>query len=490
MKLWDKTLLELHKLLSSREVSSIELLDSVLQRIHEKEPSINAYLCLMEQAARKQAETADRRFQKKENLTYLTGIPIAVKDNICVQDYPTTCASKMLKNFIPPYNATVVEKLLDSGAVLLGKTNMDEFAMGSSCENSAFGPTRNPWDTSCVPGGSSGGSAASVAAGEAVGALGSDTGGSLRQPAAFCGVVGLKPTYGIVSRYGLIAFASSLDQVGPLARSSFDCSKILQCIGGYDPKDATSVQLEISELENNDYFQKDNSQKYLEEIKNRIIGIPEEFLNEGTDSDVKQAVTQAADCLESLGAKVVMVNLSSLKYALSTYYLIASAEASSNLARYDGVRYGLRISKEKSGEMFKTTRSDGFGKEVQRRIMLGTYALSSGYYDALYLKAQKLRHLIKQDFDKAFQKCSLFLTPTSPTAAFKIGEKISDPLTMYLSDIYTIPANLAGIPALSVPVGFSSKNLPISVQLLAPRFQDFLLLMVGSFLEKLSLEIP
>ncbi len=486
MKFWDKTAFELHKLLVNREISAVELLSSVLERVNEKEGDVHAYLCLMEESAKKQAEEADLRFRKKERITALTGIPTAVKDNICVQEYPTTCASKILEEFSSPYHATAVEKLLDSGAVLIGKTNMDEFAMGSSCENSAYGPTRNPWNLSCVPGGSSGGSAACVASGEAVSALGSDTGGSIRQPASFCGVVGLKPTYGLVSRYGLVAFASSLDQIGALAKSSFDCGKILECIGGYDPKDSTSAQIQISDLENHDDFYDCPEDK----IKNKIIGIPEEFMREGLDPEIKSAVLQCALTLEALGARIEEIHLPSLKFALSSYYLTASAEASSNLARYDGVRYGLRIPKDQSGKMFKATRSQGFGKEVKRRILLGTYALSSGYYEALYLKAQKVRQLVKQDFDKAFQKYSLLLTPTCPTPAFKIGEKVSDPLAMYLSDIYTIPVNLAGIPGLSVPVGFSSSGLPLGVQLIAPQFHDFTLLSVGSILEKPSQPVP
>ena len=473
----DLDLLELHRALSNRELSAVELLDAVMARAREAEPRVHAYLSFFDGKAREQAKRADERLAKKENVTPLTGIPIALKDNLCVRDHPTTCASKILENFHPPYDATVTAKLDSAGAVFVGKTNMDEFAMGSSTENSAFGPTRNPWNSDCVPGGSSGGSAAAVAAGECAAALGSDTGGSIRQPASLCGVVGMKPTYGLVSRYGLVAFASSLDQIGPLARTCGDAATVLEHIAGHDPKDSTSAKLSLNDLPG-------RGRDAGGDLKGAVIGLPRDFLGKGTSREVEAATLNAAKLLESLGARIEDVKLPSFDYGISAYYLIASAEASSNLARYDGTRYGARVEDKTTGAMFRATRRAGFGREVKRRIMLGTYALSAGYYDAFYLKAQKVRTLIKRDLDKAFETCRFVLMPTSPTPAFKLGEKTDDPLTMYLSDVYTIPVNLAGIPGLSIPAGFSSDNLPIGVQLLAPPFHDFALLRAGSLLEK------
>lgn len=394
-------------------------------------------------------------------------IPIAIKDNMCIRNMETTCSSRILKGFKPPYNATVVEKILGQGGIILGQANMDEFAFGSSCETSCYGPTFNPWDLKRVPGGSSGGSAACVAADEVVWSLGSDTGGSIRQPASFCGIVGLKPTYGRVSRYGLIAFASSLDQIGPLTKDVRDCALLMNIISGYDQRDSTSVNVPVP----------DYTASLVKDVKGLRIGIPKECFIEGLNADVERAVRAAIDVLKKQGATVVDISLPHTKYAVATYYILATAEASSNLARFDGVRHGLRAmpsSARKSSivDMFEETRSLGFGPEAKRRIMLGTYALSSGYYDAYYLKGQKVRTLIKNDFDRAFNDVDVILTPTAPTTAFKVGEKVSDPLSMYLSDIYTIPANLAGIPAMSIPCGFDALGLPVGLQLMAKPFAE------------------
>jgi aspartyl-tRNA(Asn)/glutamyl-tRNA(Gln) amidotransferase subunit A len=393
----------------------------------------------------------------------LEGVPVALKDNICVKGELTTCASQILKGFRPPYNATVVEKLEAEGAILFGKVNMDEFAFGSSCETSCYGPTYNPWDITRIPGGSSGGAAAAVASGQVPMALGSDTGGSIRQPAALCGVVGLKPTYGCVSRYGLIAFASSLDQIGPITRTVGDCARLLSVISGYDERDSTSV--------------KDSGEDYtkalVKDVKGMRIGIPREYFASGMDPEVERSVKEAIELLKSMGATTVDISLPHTEYAVSCYYILAPAEASSNLARYDGVQYGLRGEESKGIiEMYTDTRQKGFGPEAKRRILLGTYVLSSGYYDAYYLKAQKVRTKIKGDFIKAFKDCDCIVTPTSPTPAFRIGEKIDDPLSMYLSDIYTIPANLAGIPGISVPCGFTSAGLPVGLQILGNYFSE------------------
>lgn len=406
-------------------------------------------------------------------------LPIILKDNMCIKDTETTCSSRILGGFKPPYHATVVEKILASGGVILGQANMDEFAFGSSCETSCYGPTFNPWDLKCVPGGSSGGSAACVAADEAVWSLGSDTGGSIRQPAAFCGIVGMKPTYGRVSRYGLIAFASSLDQIGPLTKDVHDCALLMNIISGYDQRDSTSVNIPVP----------DYTSSLVKDVKGLRIGLPRECFIEGLNPEVEKSVRAAVELLKKMGATVVDITLPHTKYAVATYYILATAEASSNLARFDGVRHGLRANpssqrKNPIVDMFEETRYRGFGPEAKRRIMLGTYSLSSGYYDAYYLKGQKVRTLIKNDFDKAFEQVDLIATPTAPTTAFKVGEKVSDPLSMYLSDIYTIPANLAGIPALSLPCGFDQNGLPIGLQLMAKPFAEETILRAAYTLEQ------
>jgi aspartyl-tRNA(Asn)/glutamyl-tRNA(Gln) amidotransferase subunit A len=412
--------------------------------------------------ARQQAALADARIQKGET-TPLTGIPLAIKDLICTQGVRTTCGSHILENYIPPYDATVIEKLKAAGAVLVGKANMDEFAMGSSTENSFFGPTRNPWDLERIPGGSSGGAAAAVAAGECIASLGSDTGGSIRQPASCCGVVGIKPTYGRVSRYGLVAFASSLDQIGPFSKDVRDAALLLQAICGHDFRDSTSVNVPVPDF----------TQSLVDNVRGMILGIPKECFREGLDPEVESAFREAVRNLEKLGAKTVEVSLPHSEYALAVYYILAPAEASSNLARYDGVKYGFRAKGSFDlMEMYKETRSQGFGAEVKRRIMLGTYALSAGYYEAYYRKAAQVRTLVRQDFEKTFAHCDVLLTPTAPTPAFKLGEKVDDPLQMYLSDIFTIPCNLAGLPGLSLPSGFSKQGLPIGLQILANHFQE------------------
>ncbi len=412
-----------------------------------------------------------KAFVRLSDLTLDAGqpfpLPIALKDNLCVKGMETTCSSKILKGFRAPYDATVVEKIKKSGGVIIGQANQDEFAFGSSTETSCYGPTYNPWNLKCVPGGSSGGSAASVAADETVWALGSDTGGSIRQPAAFCGIVGLKPTYGRVSRYGLIAFASSLDQIGPLTKDVHDCALLLNIIAGYDERDSTSANVPVP----------DYTKSLVKDVKGLRIGIPQEYFIKGLDPEVESAVKAAVDVLKKQGASVVEISLPHTKYAVAVYYILATAEASSNLARFDGVRFGLRASPQTSRktpivDMFEETRGQGFGPEAKRRIMLGSYALSSGYYDAYYLKGQKVRTLIKNDFDKAFNDVDVILTPTAPTTAFKVGEKLSDPLSMYLSDIYTIPANLSGIPAISIPCGFGKDGLPIGLQIMAKPFDE------------------
>jgi len=454
---------KLKEMLKNGEVSSEEITHSIFNRIEKIEDRIKAYTHINKENALNMAKSADARYQKNERIGIFTGIPIAIKDNICIRGVPTTCSSKILENFVPPYNATVVRRLLEDGAVFIGKTNLDEFAMGSSTENSAFFKTLNPWDKKRVPGGSSGGSAAAVTAAEAIAALGSDTGGSIRQPASFCGVVGIKPTYGRVSRFGLVAFASSLDQIGPLTRDVEDAALLMNVISGYDPKDSTSANLPSP-----DYISFLNKP-----INGMKIGIPKEYFIEGMDKEVEQAIRKAIDRLSELGAICEVVSLPHTEYAIATYYLIATAEASSNLARYDGVQYGYRTkTSENIIEMLSKTRQEGFGAEVKRRIMLGTYALSAGYYDAYYLKALKVRTLIKQDFDKVFQSYDAIITPTSPTPAFKIGEKTADPLQMYLSDIFTISVNLAGIAAISLPCGFTESNLPIGMQIMVKPFEE------------------
>ena len=473
MELYKKTAHELSGLLQKREVSSVELTRSVLERITKVEGKVKAFITVTGEQALEQARKIDEKRARGEAMPPLAGIPMALKDNMCTKGVATTCASKILYNFVPPYNATVMEKLLEAGTILIGKCNMDEFAMGSSNENSGFFPTRNPHDLNAVPGGSSGGAAAAVAADEAVFALGSDTGGSIRQPAAFCGVVGLKPTYGRVSRYGLIAYASSLDQIGPLTKDITDCALALNVIAGHDPKDSTSAPVEVPDF----------TRCLVADVKGLKIGIPQEYMGEGIDPRIAFSLKEAAAKLEELGARCEEVSLPHTEYALPAYYIIASAEASSNLARYDGVRYGLRVEAEDVVSMFCKTRSQGFGEEVKRRIMLGTYALSSGYYDAYYLKALKVRTLIKKDFDQAFLKYDCLLTPTSPTTAFKFGEKANDPLAMYLSDVCTIPVNLAGVPGLSLPFGMVD-GLPVGLQLIGKPFDEGTLLRVGYVLEQ------
>ncbi len=397
----------------------------------------------------------------------LAGVPIAIKDNICVRGMQTSCGSRILGPYQPPYNATAVDRLLQAGAIVIGKTNCDEFAMGSSNENSAFGPVKNPWDTSRVPGGSSGGSAAAVAAGIVPAALGSDTGGSVRQPASLCGVIGLKPTYGRVSRYGLVAFGSSLDQIGVFARNASDAAVVLQTIAGRDSHDATTADVPVP----------DYAAEMASAMKGTRIGVSQALLGEGLDDEVRAAIEKAIDAYKGLGAEIVDIDLPHAKYAIAVYYIIATAEASSNLARYDGVRYGFRAEEAPAlRDMYRRTRDEGFGAEVKRRVMLGTYVLSAGYYDAYYLKAQKVRMLLRQDFAKAFEKCDVILTPTSPTPAFKFGEKVDDPLAMYLNDIYTVTANLAGVPGVSVPCGLSSEGLPLGMQLLGPNWSEATLL--------------
>jgi aspartyl-tRNA(Asn)/glutamyl-tRNA(Gln) amidotransferase subunit A len=451
------TIHELSKGLKNKEFTSKELIEAYLGRIEKIDSKVRAYITVTRKEALESAEDADKRLKEGSDTTPVTGIPIAVKDIFCTRGIKTTCASKILEGFIPPYDATVIKKLKTAGAVILGKVNMDEFAMGSSTENSAFFPTQNPWSIGRVPGGSSGGSAAAVAADECVASVGTDTGGSIRQPAACCGVVGLKPTYGRVSRYGMIAFASSLDQGGPITKDVTDAAIILNIIAGHDPFDTTSIDAPVP----------DYTEGLKDGVKGLKVGIPKEYFIEGIDKEVEGAVREAIGVLKGAGAELVDISLPHTEYAISVYYLVATAEASSNLARYDGVKYGLRVD-EGGGlmDMYKLTRVKGFGSEVKRRIMLGTYALSAGYYDAYYRKASQVRTLIKRDFEEAFKKCDVIATPTSPTPAFKIGEKIDDPLTMYLSDIFTISCNLAGIPGISIPCGLTGDGLPVGLQIL------------------------
>ncbi|MBI3606995.1 MAG: Asp-tRNA(Asn)/Glu-tRNA(Gln) amidotransferase subunit GatA [Nitrospirae bacterium] len=462
-ELWTLTIHEAHALLKARTISARELLDAVETRVAAVEGEIHAYLTLCRDAARAQADAADRRLRSGKDLSPLTGIPIALKDNLCTTGVKTTCASKILEGFVPPYDATVVERLRGQGAVFVGKTNMDEFAMGSSTENSAFGGTKNPWDRARIPGGSSGGSASAVAADECTAALGSDTGGSIRQPAACCGIVGLKPTYGRVSRYGLMAFASSLDQIGPLTKDVTDCAWMLNAIAGHDSSDSTSAALPCPDF----------SSGLGRGVRGLRVGVPKEYFIPGMDWSVEEAVKAAIAVLEREGAVPVEVSLPHTEYAVAVYYLLATAEASSNLARYDGIRYGHRAKAPADlFDLYARSRAEGFGPEVKRRIMLGTYALSSGYYDAYYAKAQHVRTLIAQDFRRAFEQVDVIATPTAPTPAFRLGEKTQDPLQMYLSDIFTISVNLAGVPALSMPCGFSPDGLPIGLQLIGKTFDE------------------
>ena len=470
----DLSIHDLHNILIRREVSAVDVTRAYLERIDEVDPKIRAYLTITADKALNQAEEADRRLKKTDDVTPLTGIPVGIKDVICTRGIRTTCGSKILENFVPPYNATVIEKLEAHGAVMLGKLNMDEFAMGSSTENSAYYPTHNPWDLERIPGGSSGGSAASVAARACAGSLGSDTGGSIRQPASYCGVVGLKPTYGTVSRFGLVAFASSLDQIGPISRDVTDCALLLNVISGYDTRDSTSVPRDVP----------DYTGSLTPGLKNYTLGIPKEYFIPGLDPEVEKSFKHAVSVLESQGAEVVEVSLPHTEYAVATYYIIAPAEASSNLSRYDGVKYGLRAPDYKNlMDMYKNTRALGFGPEVKRRIMIGTYSLSSGYYDAYYKKASQVRTLITQDFKKAFEQCDVIAAPVAPTTAFRLGEKANDPLQMYLLDIFTIPVNLAGIPGISVPCSLNSNGLPIGLQLMAGHFEETKLLTVAHNLE-------
>lgn len=459
------SILELRRLLDNREVSVKDVLDDVYGRIDAVEDKVRAYITVTRDEAYRMADKAQESITVNRQ-SLLSGIPVAVKDNMCTRGILTTCASKILHNFIPPYESTVTTKLKDQSYVLVGKTNLDEFAMGSSTENSGFHTSRNPWNLECVPGGSSGGSAASVAAGECIAALGSDTGGSIRQPASLCGVVGLKPTYGRVSRYGLVAFASSLDQIGPITRDVSDAAAMLTVIAGHDPLDSTSVSVGTP----------DYAEALGKEIKGLRIGIPKEFFIEGIDKDVEEAVYNAIKKIETLGATAVEVSLPHTGYATAAYYILATSEASSNLARYDGVKYGFREPGKDLIDMYMNTRAKGFGAEVKRRIMLGTYALSSGYYDAYYKKAQQVRTLIKNDFDNAFKQVDVIVTPTSPTPAFRVGEKATDPLQMYLSDIFTISVNLAGVPGISIPCGFAKGNLPVGLQIIGKHFDEETLL--------------
>lgn len=475
MKLYELTISQAAAQLRDRRISSRELTQAVLERIDAVEGRICAFISIQADLALAQADTADKMIAEGRS-TPLTGIPLALKDLICTEGIRTTCASRILENFIPPYDATVVRKLKDAGAVLIGKVNMDEFAMGSSTENSAFKTTHNPWDVSRIPGGSSGGSAAAVAADMCLGSLGSDTGGSIRQPASHCGVVGMKPTYGRVSRFGLVAFASSLDQIGPITKDTRDCALMLNAISGHDPQDSTSVPVPVP-----DYTSFLNG-----DLKGLVAGIPKEYhASAGLDPEVASAVNRAVQTLQDLGVRCVEVSLPHTEYAVAAYYVIAPCEASSNLARYDGVKYGFRDQAAGSLiDMYRNTRSKGFGLEVQRRIILGTYSLSAGYYDAYYGKASQVRTLIMDDFKNAFQSCDLLLSPVTPTPAFTIGDNTDDPLTMYLSDVFTLSANLAGIPGMSVPCGFSAGGLPIGLQLMGPHFSEGTLLKTAYHFEQ------
>jgi len=475
--LYSKTAHEIIEMIKNKEVTCKEVTEAVIQRIDNVEEKVKSYITIDKESALNKANEVDEKISKGQDVGPLYGLPIAIKDNMCTNGLKTTCASKILYNFEPPYDATVVKKLKQANMVLLGKLNMDEFAMGSSTENSAFSTTRNPWDLERVPGGSSGGSAAAVSADEAFFTLGSDTGGSIRQPASLCGVVGMKPTYGRVSRFGLVAFASSLDQIGPITKDVTDCAIVMNIICGYDEYDSTSAPIDVPD--------------FMEALKNDVkglkIGVPKEYMEEGISPEVKDSVIKALELLKSLGANYEEFSIPIVKYALPTYYIIASSEASSNLARYDGVKYGFRADNyEDLLDLYKKSRSQGFGQEVKRRIMLGTYALSAGYYDAYYKKALKVRTLIKQAFDQAFEKYDVIISPTSPTTAFKIGEKVANPIEMYLSDICTVPVNIAGIPAISIPCGLDSNNLPIGLQIIGKAFDEETILRVAYTFEQNS----
>lgn len=479
MELCDLSASELLRLLKSGEICSREIVRSVFERIEEREESLHAYITIAYETAIEQAEEADRRSVKGEPVPPLNGIPVAIKDNLCTKGIRTTCGSRILENYIPPYNAACVQKVLESGAVVVGKTNMDEFGMGSSTETSAFGPTRNPINLEYAPGGSSGGSAAAVAAGEAILSLGTDTGGSIRLPSAFCGVAGIKPTYGRVSRYGLISYASSLDQAGALCRTVEDCAMLLCAICGHDAMDSTSIPVPMPDFVGS----------FRKGVKGMRVGLPQEYYVEGLDRNVKGVIMEGVRALEQNGAEIIDISLPHSPYAISAYYLLATAEASSNLARYDGVRYGFRAAEGFSDTlgMYEETRSRGFGKEVKRRIMLGTYALSAGYYDAYYLKAQEARSLIKEDFDRAFEKADCIVTPVSPCQPFKLGEKMVDPLQMYLVDVYTVSVNLAGLPGMSVRCG-TVEGLPVGMQIIGRPFDEETLLRVGYACEQMRKE--
>ena len=469
-ELTERTIFEHAEALRKKEYSSVQLTQAYLEQIDKKDKTIGAYITVTADRAIESAKAFDEGGCSDSEISPLAGIPCGIKDNMCTKGIKTTCASKMLGGYIPPYSAHVVEKLEKSGAVILGKLNMDEFAMGSTTENSAFKVCRNPLDTDRVPGGSSGGSAAAVAAREAVYTLGSDTGGSIRQPASFCGVVGMKPTYGSVSRYGLVAFASSLDQIGPITSTVLDNALVLNAIVGHDKRDATSVKRVYND--------------FTADIKNGVkgmkIGVPEEFFGEGISDDVRKAVLAATDTYRALGAELVSVSMPSIDYALSAYYVISSAEASSNLARFDGVRYGYRCDDYSNiDELYRKSRSEGFGSEVKKRIMLGAFALSSGYYDAYYKKALQVRSLVRKDFDEAFGKCDFIISPVAPTVAYKIGEKTGDSLQMYMGDAYSVPVNIAGIPALTLPCGIGEGGMPVGMQLIGPAFSEGLLYRAG-----------
>ena len=482
MSVLDLTAVELGKKIKAKEITVVDAVKASLEQIKKLEPVVHAYVTVDEEGALKRAEEVQRLIDDGTLTGPLAGVPVAIKDNMCTKDLLTTCSSKILYNFVPTFSAEAVINLEKAGAVILGKTNMDEFAMGSTTETSAYGVTRNPWDPEHVPGGSSGGSCAAVAAEECFFALGSDTGGSIRQPSSFCGVTGIKPTYGTVSRYGLIAYGSSLDQIGPIARDVTDCATILEAISSYDKKDSTSIPREDMDF----------TSALVDDVKGMRIGIPRDYLGEGLDEEVKEAILKAAKVLEDKGAIVEEFDLGLVKYAIPAYYVIASAEASSNLSRFDGVKYGLRA-KEYEGlhEMYKKSRSEGFGEEVKRRIMLGSFVLSSGYYDAYYLKALRTKALIKKEFDKAFEKYDVILGPAAPSTAPKLGESLRDPLKMYLGDIYTISVNLAGLPGMTVPCGKDSAGLPIGLQLIGDCFQEKKIIRAGyAFEQSRKYEVP
>jgi aspartyl-tRNA(Asn)/glutamyl-tRNA(Gln) amidotransferase subunit A len=468
VELYNLSIDEARSAIDRGEIKPVELTKAIFERIETIEEKVGSYISLTRESALNQAEQAEDNI--RENIgKALLGIPIAVKDNICTKGVKTTCSSKILENFKPPYESTVTQRLNEQGYILIGKTNLDEFAMGSSTENSAFGLTKNPWDIERIPGGSSGGSAAAVAVDECIAALGSDTGGSIRQPAAFCGVVGLKPTYGRVSRYGLVAFASSFDQIGPITKNVKDSAILMNIISGHDLYDSTSANLPVPDF----------TSAPGQGIKDLKIGVPREYFIEGVDKEVESSVKEAIKKLESLGAIPVDISLPHTEYAVAAYYILATSEASSNLARYDGVKYGLRVDGDDLIDMYMKTREEGFGAEVKRRIILGTYALSSGYYDAYYRKAQQVRTLIRRDFERAFVNVDVIVTPTTPTPAFKAGEKTEDPLQMYLSDIFTISVNLAGVPGISIPCGFTSQNLPVGLQIIGKHFDEESILKVA-----------